>query len=341
VPVASLSALSPGHVFFDHAAQRIYLADNPAGHTIEAAVATRAFRGYQTNATNVRIQGLVIEKCANEASSGAIIANSGWVIIGNEVRLNHGIGVQGGALIRDNNIHDNGQLGISIFGDSNVVVENNTIASNNYAGFGTSWEAGGGKFMRTTSLTVRGNYVHDNQGIGIGSDSDNIYTIYDNNRVENNLGAGITVETSYDTLIANNTIRGNGRAFTGGLTGAGIYLNTSQNVEITNNTVDRNLQGIGIFTANRGSGSYGAYQTRNDNVHDNTIILLPDGGNGITSDYQADYTTNNNRFQNNHYTLCGAAYFAVWNGVSSYKYTNVAGWIAAGFDTTGTFTNGC
>jgi parallel beta-helix repeat protein len=341
IQVGSLSALTPGHVFFDHSAQRIYLADNPAGHTIEAAVATRAFRGDQTTATNVRIQGLVIEKCANEASSGAIIANSGWVIVGNEVRLNHGIGVQGGALINGNNIHDNGQLGISIFGDSNVVVQNNTIAYNNYAGYGTSWEAGGGKFIRTTSLTVRGNYVHDNLGIGIGSDSDNIYTIYDNNRVENNAGAGITVETSYDTLIKNNTVRGNGSAFTGGLAGAGIYLNTSQNVEIEYNTVDRNLQGIGIFTANRGSGAYGPYQTANDNVHDNTIVLLPGAGTGITSDNLADYTTNNNRFQYNHYYLCGAAYFAVWNGVSGYKYTNYLGWIAAGFDTNGTFTGSC
>ena len=61
---------------------------------------------------------------------------------------------------------------------------------------------------------------------------------------------GIVVETSFNTLIKNNTIRGNGFAFTGGLTGAGIYLNTSQNVEIVDNTVSTNLQGIGIFTAN-------------------------------------------------------------------------------------------
>jgi parallel beta-helix repeat protein len=217
------------------------------------------------------------------------------------------------------------------------VIENNTIAYNNYAGYGTSWEAGGGKFLRTTSLTVRGNYVHDNLGIGIGSDSDNIYTVYANNRVENNAGAGITVETSFDTLIQNNTIRGNGRAFTGGLTGAGIYTNTSQNVEMAYNNIDRNLQGIGIFTANRGA----SYATRNIYVHDNTITLLPDGGTGITSDYVGDYTANNNRFQNNHYYMCGAAYFAIWNGVSSYRYTNYQGWIAAGFDTNGTFTNSC
>jgi hypothetical protein len=103
----------------------------------------------------------------------------------------------------------------------------------------------------------------------------------------------------------------------------------------------RNLQGIGLFTSDRGSGPLGAYATKNDDVHDNTIVLAPNGGNGITSDFPADYTTNGNRFQNNHYVLCGAAYFAVWNGANGYRYTNPQGWTGAGFDTTGTFTNGC
>jgi parallel beta-helix repeat protein len=341
LPVASLSALSPGHVYFDHSGQQIYIADNPSGHRVEAAVATRAFTGAQTSATNVTIRGLVIEKFANEAGAGAITANSGWDIENNEVRLNHGIGIQGGQTVVNNNVHDNGQLGLTIYGDSNVLVQANTIANNNYAGYGTSWEAGGAKFMRTSYLTVRNNYVHDNRGVGIGSDSDNINTVYDSNRIEHNAGTGIVVETSYSTLIENNTVRGNGFSFTGGLTGAGIYLNTSQGVEIKNNTVDRNLQGIGIATFARGSGLYGTYATKNDNVHDNTITLLDGGASGLASAYASDYTSNNNSFQNNHYTLCGSAYFAVSAGDGAYKYTNVAGWQAAGYDTTGTFTYGC
>jgi parallel beta-helix repeat protein len=341
VPVGSLGALTPGHVFFDHGSGQIWIADNPGGHRVEAAVATRAFNGWQSSATNVTIKGLVIEKCANEAGAGAITANNGWDIENNEVRLNHGTGVVGGQTIVNNNIHDNGQLGISLYGDSDQLVQDNTIAYNNYAGYGTSWEAGGGKFMKTTRLTVRHNNVHDNRGVAIGSDSDNINTVYDNNTVVNNAGPGISVETSYATLIENNTIRGNGFAFTSGLTGAGVYMNTSQDVEIKNNIIDSNNQGIGLFTANRGSGLYGPYATKNNYIHDNTITLLPGGGSGITSDFQADFTTNNNRFEYNHYILCGTAYFAVWNGSNGYKYTDAAGWVAAGFDTTSTFTNGC
>ncbi len=287
------------------------------------------------------IRGLVIEKFANEAGVGAINANSGWVIENNEVRLNHGIGVQGGVIIRDNNIHDNGELGMSIYGGNHVLVQGNTLAYNNYAGYGTSWEAGGGKFIRTSHLTVRDNYVHDNRGVGIGSDSDNIFTVYEGNRIEKNSGAGLVVETSFNTLIRHNVIGGNGFAFTGGLTGAGIYLNTSQNVEIVDNTVFKNLQGIGIFSADRGSGPHGHYVTKNDYVHDNAITLLAKSATGITSDYQADFKSNNNRFQDNHYTLCGPAYFAVWNGKNGYRYGDAKAWLALGFDTKSTFKNGC
>jgi parallel beta-helix repeat protein len=340
-PIQRLSQLAPGRVYFDHAARKIYIADNPKGHVVEAAVATSAFRGYKTAATDVTIRGLVIEKFASEAGVGAINANRRWVIEKNEVRLNHGIGVQGGAIIRNNNVHDNGELGLSIYGEDHVLVQGNTLAYNNYAGYGTSWEAGGGKFMRTSHLTVRGNYVHENRGVGIGSDSDNIFTVYEGNRIEKNSGTGLVVETSFKTLITDNVIRGNGFAFTGGLTGAGIYLNTSQNVEIVNNTVFKNQQGIGIFSAKRGSGPHGHYVTKNDYVHDNAITLMAKSATGITSDIQADFKSNNNRFQDNHYTLCGLAYFAVWNGKNGYRYADAKAWVASGFDTRSTFKNGC
>jgi hypothetical protein len=341
--VGSLAGLKPGTFFFDYRAKKIYLADDPRRHRVEAAVATRAFRGYRTEATKVTIRGLLIEKFANEAGAGAINANEGWVIENNEVRLNHGIGIQGGRVIRNNYVHHNGELGLSLYGERGVLVEGNKIAFNNYAGYGTSWEAGGAKFMRTIGLMVRWNYVHDNLGIGIGSDNDNVNTVYAHNRVEDNAGTGIVIETSYATLVRDNTIRRNGfgSAFKGGLAGAGIYVNTSQDVEIRGNTVDRNRQGIGIFSTNRGRGPHGRYVTKNDYVHDNKVVLLDGAGTGLTSYLLADYTSNNNRFRQNRYTLCGTGYFAVSNGPGAYKYTNAKGWIAAGNDTTGTFTTGC
>jgi parallel beta-helix repeat protein len=339
--VASASELGPGRFFFDYAAQKIWIGDNPSGRRVEAAVATRAFAGAAAGATNVTVRGLVVEKCANEAGAGAITANSGWTIESNEVRLNHGIGIQGGVTVRNNNVHHNGQLGMSQYGASDVLVEGNEIAFNDSAGYDPFWEAGGAKFMRTTRLTVRDNHVHDNRGIGLWSDTDNVATTYSGNRIDDNTGAGILIETGFQTLISNNTIRRNGFAFAGGLTGSGIYLNTSQDVEIVGNTLDRNRNGVGIASFDRGSGPYGAYVTRNDYVHDNTIILAADGGHGLASPYVADYTSNNNRFENNRYTLCGPAYFAVSNGAGAYRYTNQQGWLTAGYDRTASFATGC
>ena len=67
-----------------------------------------------------------------------------------EMRLNHGAGL---SLRGDrskafyNNMHHNGQIGLlvgSAFGDEivDVRIENNTIESNNYAGYSWWWEAG-------------------------------------------------------------------------------------------------------------------------------------------------------------------------------------------------------
>ena len=58
-PVDALSKVVPGTFYFDYAADKIYIADNPIGHTIEAGKLADAFHG---SATNVTVQNLVIEK---------------------------------------------------------------------------------------------------------------------------------------------------------------------------------------------------------------------------------------------------------------------------------------
>ena len=64
-----LSKVVPGTFYFDYAADKIYIADNPAGHTVEAGKLTDAFHG---NATNVTVQNLVIEKYDPQIQDGAI-----------------------------------------------------------------------------------------------------------------------------------------------------------------------------------------------------------------------------------------------------------------------------
>lgn len=337
--VPKQAQLRRGSFYFDHDANRIWIATDPRGRRVEAAVVTRAIRGWGSGAANVVVRGLVIEMFANEASSGAVQASDGWIIDANEIRQNHGIGLQGGDVVTRNRIHHNGQLGFATHGATGTLFAHNEVSYNNAADYDWFWEAGGTKFMITTNLVVRSNYVHHNRGAGLATDWDNIGTVYEANRVEDNLGVGIFHEASYDAVIRNNVVRRNGHATRGGFDGAGIGLNSSQNVEIVGNTIEGNLHGVGIVTSTRVNGKYGAHGTKNVHIHDNTISVgQPIGASGLASDDHADYTTNNNRFQANRYTYCQTRAFA-WqrpNG-TGYAYVTKDEWIAAGNDTTGSF----
>jgi parallel beta-helix repeat protein len=341
--VTSLAELGPGEFYFDYAGDKIYLADDPAGHKVEAAVATRAFKGWGSGATGVVIRGLVIEKFAADAGTGAIEATE-WTIEDNEIRLNHGSGIRGGKVVRNNNLHHNGLLGLWAEGDD-LTVEGNEFAYNNYAGFCSCWAAGGMRIQKAARVTVRGNYAHDNKGFGLWTDWDNIHVTYENNIVEDNTDAGIFHEASFDAVIRNNTVRRNGFAELGWIAGAGILLNSSGNVEIYGNTVDRNHHGISITQTDRGSGPYGPRVAHDVYVHDNTITMVT-GATGLAQGMNdtSYYTSRNNRFQNNTYHLgCNRTYF-VWQnpaGGSGYADLSKELWVAAGNDTSGRFFSIC
>src|SRR5690606_14643000 len=125
--------------------------------------------------------------------------------------------------VRNNQVLEQGQLGIGGVGD-NVLIAGNEVAWNNTAGFRWGWEAGGSKFARTHDLVVRNNHVHDNNGPGLWTDIANTRTLYEGNRVEDNTGPGIFHEISYDAVIRNNTVRRNARGITGSYSGAAGIL---------------------------------------------------------------------------------------------------------------------
>ena len=281
--VGSLGEVGPGSWFFDYAANRIYFADDPAGRVVEASVASGAIVG---DADDVTVRGLVVEKFANQAQRGAIMAiryaqtetyGARWTIEGNTVRLNHGVGIKAGygAYVLDNRVLRNGQLGIGGGSGPDTVVERNEIAYNNWAGFDWNWEAGGTKFVRSDGLVVRDNHVHHNEGPGLWTDIDNIHTLYEGNLVEHNANNGIFHEISYDAIIRNNIVRDNGLEI--GLDGyayvygAGILVSTSSNVTVYGNVVEGNWNGIVGVHGDRGTGAHGVRELRNLQVHDNIV----------------------------------------------------------------------
>jgi len=66
---------------------------------------------------------------------------------------------------------------------SGVVVTGNEIDHNNTDGFDQTWEAGGAKWSKTTTITVSGNNVHDNAGDGLWFDTDNVSVTILGNRI--------------------------------------------------------------------------------------------------------------------------------------------------------------
>jgi hypothetical protein len=121
-------------------------------------------------------------------------------------------------VIRDNCLADNGQYGINAYQDgdgiTNLVVDHNEIAVNNTAntegsnpGCGCS---GGVKFWAVKGATITDNYVHDNHGVGLWADTNNVGMDFEGNYISNNENEGLFYEISYNASIHDNTFVRNG-----------------------------------------------------------------------------------------------------------------------------------
>jgi hypothetical protein len=317
-PATSSEGLKPGSWYFDTARNNVYLPINPAGHLVELGMQTFAFSGL---ATGVQISNLTVEKYTTPAEEGAIGGDGsgvGWLVNKVECRFNHGTGTMLGSDSELSNsfIHNNGETGIK-FGGLNGVVSTNEISWNNYAGYDQEVEAGGSKFSATTNLLVESNYVHDNNGKGLWTDTNNVGTLYENNEVINNAGVGIQHEVSYAAIIRDNVVKGNTAAPTTWVGNAQIRINNSPNVEVYGNTVEASAlggDGIAIVNESRGSGSLGPWVATNDYVHSNTIIYLgTEGVSGYEDDGGGD-TSKSNLFDYNEYVFSGTNKRWRWEG---------------------------
>jgi parallel beta-helix repeat protein len=333
-PVASLAEVAAGKWYFDYAGDRIYFANDPTGHQVEASVLSTAF---QPTADYVTVSGLTIREFANIAQQGAVDGDGrvGWVVSNNDIGFTHGVGivVGPGGQVLHNFVHSNGQLGVAALGDA-VLVQDNEISYNNRAHYWANWEAGGTKFVDTTNLVVRGNFVHHNDGPGLWSDANNLNTLYENNICEDNQRVGIFVEISYATIIRNNTVKRNGFEHADYIWGAGILIAGSPNVEVYGNFLDGNADGIGAAQQNRGTGKYGPHEISNLWVHDN-VVNNSVGWTGLVQDI-GDYsyfTSRNNRFDRNQYLLTPVYPFA-WGNAERTEFE----WKQYGEDLNGTFS---
>jgi parallel beta-helix repeat protein len=328
--VSRISELRPGTWYFDYDHNDVYFHDAPDHHAIELSYTPFAFGG---GARNVMISNLIVENYASADQQAAINnhgAGTGWKVMNNEVRWNHGYGIVVGTAnqILDNNIHHNGEMGLGGgSGTHDGLVKGNVIAFNSWNGTNCAWECGGGKWGNVTRLR--------NEGDGLWTDETSSAIVFEGNLIENNRRAGISHEISHAAVIRNNLLRGNGASTHVWGWQAQIQIQNATDTEVYDNIIvlDPQKGGNGITVIQQSRGSQ--FKPRNIFIHDNDITMT--GGEGVVAGWFAEAETGafdaSNRFDHNHYHVADPATRRVW-AANAFDIFPV--WQAAGGDPNGT-----
>ena len=346
VQTSTKTALGPGKFYFDYANDKIYLADDPTGRTIEATTGSGGIVAYTNNNQGfVTIKNLIFEKFGGGDVSGsthnALKAVEGWRIENNEFRRISEVAVSayGDATIRNNYIHHNGKY--QFLGSG--LIEGNIVLYNNLDGFDKNNDAGVTKFHGTVGVRLRGNTISNNNTIALWADYNNRDMIYENNWIENNKGPGIFHEVSCAAIIRNNILRGNNSDAAGKSLwwGAQIYARSSKDLQIYGN--DITAAGVGVHGISlRGgdaplSGSNcGMIDLRNVSARDNIIRMDANDFNGVVGLEAGFGVTNNVHFTDNTYYLTDLAGTYFWYDDARRSMTKDE-WQGAGEDLTSRF----
>jgi hypothetical protein len=224
---------------------------------------------FTQHASGVTIAHLTIRNFVSPQDQGVVNHDSanGWTITNNTIVDNSGAALMAGAsnTLRDNCIDSNGQYGINGYQTGNgitaLVIDHNEIAHNNT----DNWEnrrpgcgcTGGLKLWAVRGATITDNYVHDNHGVGIWADTNDVAIEIGGNYIAGNDAEGIMYEASYNGFIHDNTLVNNAWVYgpknPGFPTGA-IYISESggdarvgakySTFEISGNVLSNNWSGV-------------------------------------------------------------------------------------------------
>jgi len=235
-----------------------------------------AFSGTQTGVT---IKHLTVRNFRSPSQEGVVNHESayGWTLERNTFIRNNGAAVFAGneMVIRGNCFKENQQYGLSMYkpnspanpidgnGPYNVLLEGNEFAGNVTASeesLGCSGCTGAMKWWHADKVTIRGNYIHHNNGVGIWADNNNNDFLIENNHLERNADVSIFLEQHYNTLVRNNLLKEEtwrqGKGNSGWPQGA-IYVSEAggdariparyNKIEIANNKIENSWGGVTIW----------------------------------------------------------------------------------------------
>ena len=268
--------LVSGRFWVDTGNSRIYLFDNPSGHTVE--VGARDIGIYVNGKDYVNTTNIVVTKTD---SSGLVYNNATYGIsdgIDGSYNYKYGISnlgsdnteVTNNITVKNGEYSYNGQNGINFNGYSglhDILVQNNKAHNNGIdpamqftTGIHLWGNFGGATGGQSTNLTVENNESYSNKasviwgfGAGIWIDQWGTGAVVRYNNVHDNDGPGILVENHTGTSVYYNAVKGNGLYFvTGGHPGNAnmargimIYRNATNNL-VYNNVAYGNAVGIAI-----------------------------------------------------------------------------------------------
>ena len=335
--------ITSGQWFFDYASDIVYMADNPAGQTVELSVAQQAFSGYVNNVT---VQNLLVEKYAaplNAAAIGPYYSN--WIIRSNEVRLNHGGGIKpqygqdNYEQILSNNVHDNGQQGIASGGGTGTLIQYNTISNNGYLNVLDSTEEGGGKVAGTNNIRVLNNTYSNNNGVGLWGDCGATGTIFSGNTITGNRLDGIRYEISHNATISDNTLTNNAQYRGSGACDRNsreIVLSESDHTTVSGNTITSNCAGITMTQGTRNQIVYSSVVNNSITYPGSTILQNYIGGWDPPPATSLFDPSNHNYFDYNTYHFSSPTLLTLDNWRWSGLNLTWSEWRAAGEDPNGT-----
>jgi hypothetical protein len=186
--------------------------------------------------------------------------------------------------------HDNGQLGITGSGMTNLVVQDARIDRNNNELYSVDWEAGGLKIIGAQSPDFVNNLAENNVGPGLWCDIMCRDAVFDANEAHHNSRAGIMYEISDGATISNNALWENGWGFPNFGWGSGILVSSAKNVDVFGNVLAWNADGLIAIEQNRSETEWKNPGNRMLNVHfhDNLVAATDCGTNCYASAWLDD-----------------------------------------------------